>query len=586
MKKIFGIISVFIFLGVSSNSQVLRNDGELNVSAGYLVISGDYRNESAAELTIDGILSLSGDFTNNSSTTVITGSGTDGEVVFAGSTTQTIGGSASQTNFEKLTINSGATVDLTAGKYVTAQGATDISGTFNLLSASGGTASLISVGTVSGSGTTNAERYITYNTWHNVSSSVTGQSINTFLTTGANDIPTKDGGDTYGSEFYDEANGVWTYFTTSNAPGAGNFVPGYGYLVRRGTIDGVITFSGGLNAGAISPSVTTSRYGWNSLGNPYSSSIAFNSSAAATNFIDVNSAEFEDSYAGGYFWNGTDYTLINNASVSTYLAPGQGFLVNATSGSTAFDFTAAMQSHGNPTFYKKAVVEDFNRLLLYVTNENDSASTQILFRSDMTRGLDVTYDGGLFGGNKEFLLYTELIDKSSDVQFTIQCLPSQETDSMIVPIGFDCAEGGIVSFSAEITSLPTDYITVFEDRQLDVFTDLNIEGASYEVDLAPGASGFGRFFLHAVAMEPNAVLPESVNSMSIYTIRKEIIVKGFIDSNSSLSLFDMTGKKLAEYKLEEGKENRIQLDEGIQSGIYIAKVSGSLIDKTAKLFIK
>jgi hypothetical protein len=582
LKK-YLLLSVLIST-TAAYSQVFRNDGEVNVSAGYLVLSGEYQNESDAVLTLDGIITLDGDWTNNSSTTCITGAETDGEIIFLGTSTQTIGGSASQTNFEKLTINSDAIVDITAGKYVTALGATDISGTFNLRSGAGGTASFISEGTVSGSGTSNAERYLSYNTWHNVSSSTYGQSLNAFLTSGANDIPTKDGGATYGSEFYDEANGVWTYFTTTNAPGAGLLLRGIAYLVRRGTSDGVVTFTGALNSGAISPTVTTSRFGWNSVGNPYSSSIGFNTGSTATNFLDANTSNLEASFVAGYFWNGTSYDIINNADAATYIQPGQGFLIRAASGGGgSVDFTSAMQTHSNPTFYKKAIA-DWDKVLIIAKTDIDSASTKIFFREDMSRGLDISYDAGYFGGDDTFRLYTQLVE-TNGVDFMLQCLPSLEIDTMIIPLGFDCFYGGLVKFEAEISSLPSGYTAILEDRQLDIFTNLNEAGAYYEVPVNAETKGYGRFFLHSVALDPIDIVEEIKDNFKIYNYRKEVVVKGFVENNTRLMLFDLTGKKRAEFLLDEGDENRVYLNDGIQTGIYIIRVYGPKVNETAKLFI-
>jgi len=582
------LVATTMFAGLLS-AQGLRNDGKINVSAGYLVITGNYINEaSASEIIVDGTVSLTGNWTNNSSTTGITGSGTNGEVIFSGSSTQTIGGSASQSNFEKLTINSGAIVDVTAGKYVTVNGATANSGTLNLRSGSGGTASLIAASGASGAGTTNAERYMTGgpgNFWHNSSAPVTGQKIINFIYASINAVPTKYvAPDTiHGSEFYDEPNGNWTYFTDTNLPSGSvtTFTPGIGYMIRR-TSDGVVTFSGSLNSGSISPVITRTGFGWNAVGNPYSSSIGLNTGSTATNFLGVNSTNLDISYVAAYFWNSTGYTILNNTSAATFIQPGQGFIVKANTGGGNVDFTSAMQTHGNPTFYKKSSSNPWNEIMLFATAGSDSAETKILFRDDMNRGLDISYDAGLFGGNSKFLLYTKLVDDNG-VDFAIQCLSSQETDSMAIPIGFDCNAGGLVSFYANINSLPSGYIAVLEDRLLGSFTDLNVRDAKYEVAVEAGTTGTGRFYLHAVEGS-NAVNEPNKQKITTFAVKKEIYIKGQVSLGAVAFIYDMMGRKIADYRLEPTQLNILRAD-SFKKGIYIVQVSDNGNLKTDKVFI-
>lgn len=113
----------FILSTLLLQAQTLRNEGKMNVSGGSLVIKGNYQNESAGSITLDGKITVSGNWINNGSTNVIDNPDTNGEVVFNGTGTQTIGGTANVFDFEKLTINSGSLTQVVAGKGVTAYGA-------------------------------------------------------------------------------------------------------------------------------------------------------------------------------------------------------------------------------------------------------------------------------------------------------------------------------------------------------------------------------------------------------------------------------------------------------------------------------
>ncbi|MCB8994204.1 MAG: T9SS type A sorting domain-containing protein [Bacteroidales bacterium] len=577
----------FSFTSISF-SQIFRNEGKLNVSAGYLVVSGSFQNESASDINLDGIISLSGNWTNNSSSVGISGNGTNGEVVFGGTSTQTIGGTAAQSNFEKFTILPGAIVEIEAGKYVTAYGITSLAGTFNLKSSASGTASFIASSGVTGAGTTNFERHIITNQWHTLSSPVSGLSVSDFILNTANHIPAK-GSTTYGMEFYDEPNGVWTYYTSANIASAGDFLPGVGYIVRRDVAfgDGVVTFSGNLNyISPIMPTLTNLRYGWNAVGNPYSSSIGINNSATTTaNFIDLNTSRFEPSFAGIYVWNGTGgYSIINNTSPSSYVQPGQGFLIRIAKSSSFVSFNSDMQTHGNPAFYKKSN-STWGEIKLVVKSNLDSSMTRILFRDDMTKGLDISYDGGLYSGNSKLQLYSRLIEDNG-VNFMIQCLPSIETDSMIIPIGLECEAGGLLTFKSSKSSLPPWYVDVLEDRLLGIYTDLSDNNARYEVVVEPGYSGTGRFFLHTVNAWPNNLKITNNNEIQIFAFQKIIYVKGWVDANTIASLYDIRGKKLQDFRLQADEDNQLVLNEDFAEGVYILKLMGTNTQKTEKVFIE
>jgi hypothetical protein len=525
-------------------------------------------------------------------------------VTFGGTTAQTIASSTflndKVTNLTitnstgGVTLNSNFTVDnalnissgiftVAAGKYLTVTGATTNTGTFTLKSDGSGTASLLT-GSSSGLGTTNAERYLIGGGWHALSSSVTGQSIRSFLQNGANGIPQKTLNTvvTYGMEYYNEPTGSWTYIDANNIGGAGNFVSGIGYLLRRSS-DGVFTFTGTLNSSSISPSTTRTNHGWHAIGNPYPSRIGLNTGTTATNFITANTSNFFDAnFIGVYMVDGTVYTLLNNSDVATYLQPGQGFVVKVSPTATNMNFTTAMQAHQNPLLYKKSTSSAWNELTLNVKNDTASAMTIIRFREDMTRGLDPSYDGGFYSNKSDFLLYTRLVEDNG-VDFMIQCLSSAETDSMSIPIGFDHAGGGLVTFSASIASLPNGYIAVLEDKVNSTFTDLSIPDSKYEVAVDKGSSGTGRFFLHLVESS-NGIPLHNIQKITSFAVKKDIFIKGNVPAGSVASIYDLMGRKLAGFELEESNLNILNMN-SLAEGVYIVKVSNGKILQTNRVFL-
>ena len=585
-KNIF-LFLLIVFVNLPIFAQYFVNYGRMNISGGYVVINGSCKNESSAEITLDGIVKLTGDWTNNSSTTVITGTGTNGDVVFEGITPQTIGGTATQSNFEKLTISTVSEVELPAGKASTAYGSTSIDGTFNLKSDATSTASFIGIGGISVSGIANSERYIAGSQWHITGYPITDQNIQTFFSNNAS-IPTN--GINKGMVAYDESINDWGAFFTTSTPGI--LSAGTGYLART-TADGIIYSEGTLASSQVNVSLTRSGHGWNCLGNPYTSSIKVRGDVPGTdNFLGVNYLQLETGFEALYIFdpaNPTLYRIINNAGIGgryisqDYLQPGQGFLCRAKTTPGSASFTSNMQFHQNPVFYKKSANAVWNSIILKVSSNNTSATTAIGFREGMTTGLDITYDAGLLGGDPALKLYTNLIEDIG-LKLAIQCLPDNNYDGLRIPIGIDFPSGGVITFNSELINLPVGCKAFLEDKTLGILTELNSLDDSYNVSLEANTSGTGRFFLKLSDETNNVINPESLK-INIFAVGKEIFIKGFVEANTNAVLFDLSGQKLKTVLLQPSETNSFRVDE-FKSGIYIIKILGNNILENKKVFIE
>ena len=120
---------------------------------------------------------------------------------------------------------------------------------------------------------------------------------------------------------------------------------GYAVLVNSGDI----FFTGTMPIGPIDKSLTLGQDGWNLIGNPYPSYLAINNSAHAINFLDVNSSSLSNNFSSIYLWDVLDtqsgIKVVNHATESFDIAPGQGFFVNVDSDGNSVSFTNEMQSH-------------------------------------------------------------------------------------------------------------------------------------------------------------------------------------------------------------------------------------------------
>ena len=613
------------------NSQVIASPGSGNLNYYDLIISGTGTKYPAAAFIINGELTI-----NNGTSVDLTGKGVTftgtgltnngtlydtysgvGAAINLYNTTCSIGGTGTFPN-EMYSLYIGelfiTSCDATFSysnelkvKYVTIDGSLDMEPTakltvtaaldlwtystaISLKSNASATASLIIAGSVSnnfGSTVAAEERYMSTDRWHIISSPLSDETISSFLSNNSN-IPTS--GSDRAMTDYDPNNDGWqSYFTGATS---GNMSAGKGFLVRISS-GSVVEFTGTPVTSTQSPTITPNGTGWNCVGNPFTSSIGISTDFHATNnFLTANASAIHDNYEALYVWNEqagysaknrNDYNAINHASSQDYIQPGQGFIIKAAVGASSVSFTTAMQTHQNPTFYKKSG-EAKPEIVLQVSDSVSEASTQIFFLPDMSLGLDPGYDAGLFGSLPGFSLYSKLVEDNG-VDFMIQSLPDDKYDSLSIPIGFDYSTGGEVEFTATGTDLPMEYRILLEDRELGIYTDLEVEGASYTIHLPEETSGTGRFYLHTFDHQSVGIDLENFKEIAIYSHDKIIYLIGQINKNTQIAIYDLYGRELKSEMLEPSENNRINANE-LQTGIYIIRITGNNYEKTQKIFLK
>jgi hypothetical protein len=184
----------------------------------------------------------------------------------------------------------------------------------------------------------------------------------------------------------------------------------------------VTVFPGVTKGTTTSINIDRNSYGWNCIGNPFTTPIKIKGLVADSCFLGVNAAQLDDSYAALYIFDPNDpthYQILNNTNTGEgylsqdYLQPGQGFIVKSKSGGGTINFTPEMKGHqNNATFYKKTAQKEAKWLSLKINVEGGelSASSRILFNENMSPGLDITYDAGIFNSKQKLKTYTRLVE--------------------------------------------------------------------------------------------------------------------------------------------------------------------------------
>ena len=111
MKKIIYLLITGLFFGLIANAQIMINNGaHIDITSGSsLVIEGDFRNEMDGSVDNSGNILISGDWINNQTSGNLL-NGTSGQVVFNGSSVQSIQGTH-VTYFNDLLLQNDASLD-------------------------------------------------------------------------------------------------------------------------------------------------------------------------------------------------------------------------------------------------------------------------------------------------------------------------------------------------------------------------------------------------------------------------------------------------------------------------------------------
>ncbi len=499
------------------------------------------------------------------------------------------------TTCDNLIVESGAGVTVTSGGDLTVNGDLVNSGSVKVTSTSeASTGSLIVKGT--SDATITFERYLSGDpSWHLISSPVSGQDLWSWATSAGNNIATNSSPSYYGITTYNEGIDNWNAYPTSDP--SVSFEAGTGYSTLRQT-NGTISFTGTIiNSDVNNIPISYSGQGWNLLGNPYTSAIGATSEAASTDYLlsTTNVANLDPNYAGLYLWDPAagssgDYVIINNSGgvpngtfTQKYIQAGQGFFVRSKTGGGTFNISRAMQTHQTSALFKSESVP-WPTINLTAESRSDKSTTQISFNSNMTTGLDVTYDAGMFKNNPDFAFYSRLVDDNG-VDFAIQCLP-EDYNNLVIPLGLNTSVGTEITISAELFNLPADCEPYLEDRVTGKFIQLYNSGF-YTFTTDDRYKGLGALFLHTSS---NTVTQSKIEEINEPFKVISNLTDGFIRVVSSINksalakVYDITGRLVAVQEIHNGSNNLIYLSE--TPGVYIIHIKNERHAFSRKLFWK
>ena len=427
--------------------------------------------------------------------------------------------------------------------------------------------------------------------WHLISSPVSNQSIHSFITSKAllNDL--EESGINYGIAPYNNNGLAWEYITTSNIDSSDDFIVGKGYSVLKKST-GNITFRGSIPATNITTTIQSgSSNNWNLIGNPFPSHIPANINAQVTeNFISKNSTKLNAAYQAIYFWDGSSYIPINQASSARYIAPCQGFFVNSVSGGATIDFSTTLQSHQSSEVFNKTSAST-PEVTLFISNEKSTKKTTIKYLPNTTTGLDPGYDAGQFSALVDsFNIYSHLASNSNGIDFSIQAVPDNDYENITIPIGVDIENQNEYTFTINKKNFPENLMIFLEDTIKQTVTRLDEDSNSYKVVLDSLSGGVGQFYIRTSAFDISKTLNVSGNSINNITvsatIKNTIKISNNNEKNTLLTIYNVLGTQVYQTILNPKPINNLKIPHHISRGIYIIQLNTNKGVLRKKLYIK
>ena len=428
--------------------------------------------------------------------------------------------------------------------------------------------------------------------WDLIGAPVSGMAFSSLIT----DTNIATNGSFYAVGSYDNTADTWTNATDATT---GNLALGQGYQMAT-TVGGTLSFTGAIANGDNTVTITNNDAAnsgagrrWDLIANPFASYLNGNSNADATNnFLTVNTAAIDDAFEAIYGWDGDDtgYTIYNNTSTATYIAPGQGFfLAAAGSGENqTITFTQAMQTvTGVDDFVaEKSSVTSYELVLDMYSDAIKVDDTKFYFKEGLTLGLDPGYDAGAFNQSSGFS--SRLLEQDSGVGMGINAMAADAMSNAIVPLVVHQQAGVSLKIQIASSTIPEDINVYLEDTVENTFTLLTNEG--FELTAQTTLSGVGRFFIHYTT---STLSTDTVSSTSLLTAYKGtgntyITVEGLhqFSQPAQLTLYNVLGMKILSRKIQNPSQKEMLSTVGLRTGVYILKVQAENIVFTKKLVIE
>ncbi len=328
-----------------------------------------------------------------------------------------------------------------------------------------------------------------------------------------------------------------------------------GYMIYYPAASTTYTFTGNLNTGTFTPTVSYGgTYTFNLVPNPYPSAINWGSSGG---WVKNNIG------ATAYIWpaGAGNYTTIT-ASSNYNIPAGQSFIV-MTSGSPTLTVNNSACVHSTQGFYKSA---EANTLKISAQSNNYYDETFVSFNSSAGQDFDPQFDGFKLWGLKDA---PQLWTEKEQSQLSINELPPPAV-SLIVPLDFKTSYAGQVTLSVSgVESFDPSLPIRLQDHINGSMTDLR-QNSTYVFthDTTNNEKRFSLLFGYPDGINTNLAHDGKafISNGRIY-----LDVPSMQGQLAEITVYDMLGQVIRSQ--EKTVNGIISIEALLAQGVYIVNVS-------------
>jgi predicted outer membrane repeat protein len=452
---------------------------------------------------------------------------------------------------KSLKVNSSVVLEIASDNTVTVDEGVINDGTITLKSDASGDASLLINGSISGSGTYNVERYLTGSQWHLVTSPITSGTAGVF-----EDIWLRP---------YDESTNTFgEYITPTTTP----MPTGQGFSVWA-DVNETRTFTGTINHGVIGPlgaqltGAAGPDAGWNLMGNPYPSAIDWSAASGWTK---------NDLADAVYVWNNDQYaTYIDGTGSnggSQYIAPGQGFFVQATGAGASLSMDNDVRVHNGVNFMKNTESDPENTIRITVSADGYEDENVIVIREANANAFDPQADAYKLPGSSDAPQMH--IEKDDFSRLAIASFP-QMHDIDDKTLHVDYAQEGTHSLSWSHNCTAENTPGLLDQQTGDI-----IEAGSNYTFTAAHTDMEDRFVFSADLTS----LEENINALAVWEYNNTVFVNSNDNRENQISVYSLQG-----VEVYSNTGNQFDLNH-LAPAMYLVKVKSGNKVKNEKIVIK
>jgi|GEM_PF-1694287 len=467
-----------------------------------------------------------------------------------------------------LTINPGASLTINNGQSLA------VGGNFLIQSDASGTGSFIDIGTLTVTGTTTVQKYLTDHHWWYLGSPLsngTGAAFNTLSATA------NSGNRLF---YWNEVGHV--YANVTNTTDAMPVLRGYSFKSFDAT-PLTASFTGTLNTGTIGSTsnltyTTGTSQGFNLVCNPYPSAINWGSGNTPTTGLTQTSIGTTiwyrmNSTFATYNWSGSG---VGANGGQQYIPAMQAFWVRTNGVAGTLQMTNAIRVHNAQSFYKTTETNVFR---LEVADSLNNDETVVTFNQDAQNIFEDFDSEKMFATDADIPQLYTLTSDNTEVAINGQqeLIPAEER---IISLGFKTPVSGTFSLNATNLNDFDQNISVYlEDVQQNVIQDLRQAPVyNFSSGIIEDASRFRLHFGNLVT----GISSVTEDQATAYSFANSVYVNIPNSNRGLVELYDVLGNLIYTQNVEKGLN---KLNVVLTQGIYISVVKIGKKDFTQKIII-